>query len=383
MMENKIKCLICGKEVTNNNSYIGSHVKRVHKILLNEYVEKYYKNTNTEFKIEKCGFCNNNAIPNIIINHLKNEYEYNYNNGYFCQINECRNNISLLILNTPYNKKTYEHIGSKSNYLSLLYKIDIEDAKKSKTLINKICDKKSKTNLEGYILRYGDEEGTKKYIERNDKISKTSKLEWYIDTYGNENGLEKWKYKNRHKSSLEGFILKYGEEEGTIKYKERCDKIGKTNRLEWYIEKFGKEIGNKKWNDYTNKLKSINQNKQSKSSEKIKKILENLNIKYEEEYQIKKINKYCDFFIDEYNTIIEFYGDYWHCNPIKYEKNYYHQYIKMTAEEIWEKNKKRINEIYNFFNKEKNIIIIWESSMINSDLLLKILIENKNNIIYI
>jgi len=55
----------------------------------------------------------------------------------------------------------------------------------------------------------------------------------------------------------------------------------------------------------------------------------------------------------------------------------------MTAEEIWEKNKKRINEIYNFFNKEKNIIIIWESSMINSDLLLKILIENKNNIIYI
>jgi hypothetical protein len=30
----KIKCLICGKEVTNNSSYIGSHVKRIHNLLL-------------------------------------------------------------------------------------------------------------------------------------------------------------------------------------------------------------------------------------------------------------------------------------------------------------------------------------------------------------
>jgi len=37
----KHKCKICGKEVSNNNSYIGSHVKRKHKILLNDYFITY------------------------------------------------------------------------------------------------------------------------------------------------------------------------------------------------------------------------------------------------------------------------------------------------------------------------------------------------------
>ena len=36
----KIKCLICGKEVTNNNSYIGSHVKRIHNLSLVDYIKK-------------------------------------------------------------------------------------------------------------------------------------------------------------------------------------------------------------------------------------------------------------------------------------------------------------------------------------------------------
>lgn len=87
----------------------------------------------------------------------------------------------------------------------------------------------------------------------------------------------------------------------------------------------------------------------------------------------------------KYNTIIEYYGDYWHCNPKKYHKEYQHQYIKMSAEEIWIKDKNRIEQIYNFFNKEINIIIIWESTVINKDYLLKILEDNKNknNIIYV
>jgi len=110
--------------------------------------------------------------------------------------------------------------------------------------------------------------------------------------------------------------------------------------------------------------------------------LDKLNIKYEIEYSIRELGKFCDFYLPYYNTIIEFYGNYWHCNPLLYNSDYYHNYIKMTASEIWERDKKRISEIYKHFNEEKNIIIIWESSVINSDFLLKLLLENKNNIIY-
>ena len=44
-------------------------------------------------------------------------------------------------------------------------------------------------------------------------------------------------------------------------------------------------------------------------------ILELLEIKYIHSYFIKDINKIYDFYIPEYNTLIEIDGDFWHCNP--------------------------------------------------------------------
>lgn len=36
--------------------------------------------------------------------------------------------------------------------------------------------------------------------------------------------------------------------------------------------------------------------------------------------------------------IIEFNGDYWHCNPSKYDKDFEHLHIKKLASEIWKKD---------------------------------------------
>lgn len=58
------------------------------------------------------------------------------------------------------------------------------------------------------------------------------------------------------------------------------------------------------------------------------------------------------------NVIIECNGDYWHCNPIKYDKLYYHKLLHMTAEEKWIKDKDRINKIKSL---GYDIIIIWET----------------------
>lgn len=365
-MVNKIKCEICGKEITNNNSYIGSHVKRVHKINLIDYVKKYYIHVN-QFQIQKCGFCSNDAIPNFLINHFNKEYEMNYDNGFFCETFECKNNISKNIFGTNYDKKTFEHIGSNSEYLSKLYKINIPVAKEMKFNKNRnYSDDKYKTNLNGYIRRYGEIEGTIKYKERCDKLRKNSKLKKY-----------------NFKCSLNGYINKYGEIIGTKKYKERCQKIGLTNSKQWYISKYGEKEGNERWEKYTTKIKKSLHKKQSNSSKKISILLEDLNIKYLSEFHIKEINKFCDFYLPNTNTIIEFYGDYWHCNPLIYKKDFYHQFEKKTAFEIWQSDKKRIDSIYNHFNNEISIIIIWENSKINADFLFKIINDNKNEIMYI
>jgi len=75
-----------------------------------------------------------------------------------------------------------------------------------------------------------------------------------------------------------------------------------------------------------------------------------------------------DLYIKELNTTIEYNGDYWHCNPIKYNREYLHKKKQMYAHEIWERDKKKkeLSESNNHnhftiwendykFNKEKEI----------------------------
>jgi len=59
------------------------------------------------------------------------------------------------------------------------------------------------------------------------------------------------------------------------------------------------------------------------------------------------------------NKIIEFFGDYWHCNPIKYDGNFNHPHKNKMAKEIWLEDKDRINKL-----KLKNfdLLVVWENN---------------------
>jgi hypothetical protein len=41
-----------------------------------------------------------------------------------------------------------------------------------------------------------------------------------------------------------------------------------------------------------------------------------------------------DIYFPKLNKAIEYNGDYWHCNPNKYEADYFHKKSKLTAKEI-------------------------------------------------
>jgi G:T-mismatch repair DNA endonuclease (very short patch repair protein) len=66
--------------------------------------------------------------------------------------------------------------------------------------------------------------------------------------------------------------------------------------------------------------------------------------------------------------IIEYFGDYYHCNPIIFDNHYFNERVKMTSEEIWERDNDRIKI---FIKNGYNVIIVWEKSFK----------ENKNYII--
>jgi endogenous inhibitor of DNA gyrase (YacG/DUF329 family) len=98
-----------------------------------------------------------------------------------------------------------------------------------------------------------------------------------------------------------------------------------------------------------------------------RKLFEMIKEKYPDsilEYQIPELNISADIYIPEKNLIIEFFGDYWHCNPSKYTEDYYHRYIHLSAADIWKKDKIREDSIkqlgYNFQ-------IVWESDFNSVD----------------
>ena len=154
-----VKCKICGKEIKSNPAFV-THLLRKHKLNIDEYIFKFYKNTNLEFQYEKCGFCNKNALPTLNVDFKNEIYYLSYPDGYLCYTHECINDICLKFFNLPYNecKHKYEHIGANSEFLSHKYKMSIDDVKnKIKRDPNFKYNDSQTSSLTGFIARHGKE----------------------------------------------------------------------------------------------------------------------------------------------------------------------------------------------------------------------------------
>jgi hypothetical protein len=212
-------------------------------------------------------------------------------------------------------------------------------------------------SLESFINNYGEEEGKRRFENYVEKAKRTK--ENFIKEYGEEEGLKRFnEFVNKSKQNLENFINRYGEELGRIKYLEMNEKrkdktpfsikywIDKndgdvekalkeyskfqTRDLEYFVNKYGEE-GEERYNKRCKKVSEWTTIHLVKcysliSQELFKFIEKEFNIQncnYGDrngEYSIN--NKYrVDFIVN--NKVIEFYGDYFHCNPNKYDKDFF------------------------------------------------------------
>ena len=126
--------------------------------------------------------------------------------------------------------------------------------------------------------------------------------------------------------------------------------------------------------------KKISENppKQSSVSNKEKKLLTQVKkLKYNPIGSYSVGRYVCDIYIESLNLIIEFNGDYWHCNPNKYLGEYLHPHKKKTANEIWGEDNTRIDNIKKY---GYNLEVIWEYDLDNLNNLKNILkkYERKN-----
>jgi G:T-mismatch repair DNA endonuclease (very short patch repair protein) len=92
-------------------------------------------------------------------------------------------------------------------------------------------------------------------------------------------------------------------------------------------------------------------------------------------YQLER--KIYDIYIPDLNMLIEFNGDYWHCNPKHYKANYFNVKKNMTAKQIWAadaaKEELAVKNGYEF-------LTIWESDYRkNHKIILRKIIQKNGN----
>lgn len=106
------------------------------------------------------------------------------------------------------------------------------------------------------------------------------------------------------------------------------------------------------------RMPQINSVNVSKAEKEIIKYIQNKNLRVIPRFVISNSSYIYDMFIPSLNLIIEYNGDYWHCNPIKYKKEFIHPTSKLTSEDIW---KRDLIKKQNALKNNYNFIIIWET----------------------
>ena len=282
--------------------------------------------------------------------------------------------------------------------------------------LKRILNLKSKTSITKYscFLKYGKEEGTKRWNSYCEKQRYTCSKEYF--------GMsdEEFELFNKSRAVTEiNLIKKYGKEEGTKRWNSYCEKQRYTCSKEYFVEKYGSENGTKKFENFSktrpqtlesyiyrlgfeegkNQFYSFIQNKVSQFYSKISSELFfelDKHIKYKTYFQPKsrefgkmdiETGKYYfyDFVIEEIKLCIEFNGDIFHANPKFFTENETPNPFEkdLKSVDIWKKDekKKSILEKYGF-----KIVYVWESDYLeNKDKIikecLKIIGDRENEII--
>ena len=221
----------------------------------------------------------------------------------------------------------------------------------------------SMRSLTGYtkfscIERHGEEEGLRRWNEYQQTQSISNTFEYKQEKYGWTR--EQFDDFNKSRSgTLELFVKRHGEKLGLEKWDIYVESQRYTTTLEYFVKKYGIDEGTRRWTAFDLSRLHNGGNSISDAEIGVYNTLCEKGIVLESQYKIKANRWYVyDFAIPEKKILIEFNGDFWHMNPMKYIASDIQARTGRTASEVWEndREKKRVAEEFGY-----QIYVIWES----------------------
>ncbi len=308
-------CEVCKSRYVDLRQ-LGHHISCVHRdVDIEKYYTEHYKKSDSE---GKCKWC---EAPTKFISLSKGYTNFCYNT-----------NCNVLW----YNKNTNRHTDS--------------GPKISKDHLDH--PEKMSMNVEYWIAKgYSPEEAKMKRSERQTTFSKKI----CIEKHGPKKGLDVWKKRQ----------VKWQDTINT-KSPEQLREINrrKAISLENMIVKYGEVLGKQKYKHWISSTQFVSASSVAFFRKLEEKMERNDFIYGDRGEHDCETGKYFYDFTDLINKkVIEYNGDFWHANPIKYEKKdlmkFPNHKIK-PASEIWEndrvKNQLAIDNGY-------SVLVIWESEV--------------------
>lgn len=322
-------CLYCGKEFIGhyNRKYCCKECqdavenKKARDLHIQQREQNLSKNAILGYDYVVCPICGQ-KFQQITSTHFK---IHGYNN-----IDEVYRDYPDLQVTC--NKFIENNLKGENNPMSSKNKSELERKQASPYSLEHYYKKGAKTEEDAILMR-------KQFLDTLDRSTwiQSTNIEYY---------------------TRQGYSLEEAQELRRQKYA--------TNTLEHYIKIYGPELAVQKKKERVNKWKQtlFTGNTHSKISdtffEKIANEYNSDNIFYgNNEYTLvlDNITALPDFIDIEKKKIIEFYGDYWHCNPLKYNSTFFNKHKELTAKQIWEKDNERIQLLK---NNGYDVLIIWE-----------------------
>ena len=204
------------------------------------------------------------------------------------------------------------------------------------------------------IEKHGEQEGKKIWENYRNRQAETNTFEYKAKTYGwSERDFQE--FNANRACTLENFISRHGENDGVAKWQAYCERQRYTTTEEYFLERYGKDEGSRRFADFC-RGRNCADFKNIKEKEVFAKINELLDRKLTYQFHIAGISGCFDFGRDK--KVIEFNGDYWHCNPLKFQPDFFHTVKRKTALEIWEADlKKQLSARQSGYD----IMVIWEN----------------------